>query len=365
MKNIYRLAWMFIVMSLVFACQNDTVPTRREIIYDENQAPVITDLYEGEHPIFEYVEGIFDWDVEIEAFNGIDSIFLNGELYRTFGDGQLRYTSAIGVEMPDADSAIVELSVMDEIGLSTTFPPFYIYAKGRIPSPYLIMDWPNAYTAVYQPTDEGYLHLPKHAGTNYANKIGWVDVPVESDMEISSKLMGAPWQGAKVGWPEIGYGFGVDAPDGTKCMRVTPTVGYMFNLIAFDTPVQEKLIADVKDRKRKFMVDVYVDDSNTTVFNLNDHGHIVLGMANVAKYHSDKPQEGQDNAMSADITKTNEWETLVFELDPNNPYARTKGDVEDNEVDMFILFVSPHFNSEGIPLTDAKYYFKNLRVEKI
>lgn len=365
MEHINKLIRVFIMAMAVFACQDETEPTQREIIYDKNQPPVISNLYEGECPIFEYVEGAFDWEVKIEAFNGIDSIFLNNELFRTFGDGRLRYNTTVAVEMPDTDSVIVELKVIDELGLSTTFSPFYIYAKGRIPSPYLIMDWPNAYTKVYAPTDEGYLHLPKHTNTNYGERIGWVDVAIDSDMEISSILMGAPWQGVKEGWPEIAYGLGVDAPDGTKAMRVTPTVGYMINMLAFNAPVQEKLIADVKENKRKFMVDVYVDDSNTTVFNLNDHGHIVLGMANVAKYHNDKPQEGQDKALSANITKINEWETLTFELDPNNSYARTKGDVEDNEVDMFILFVAPHFNNEGVPLTDARYYFKNLRVEKI
>jgi len=364
MKNIIKAVGILIIAILFHACDDDTIPTRKVIVYDDQQPPVITNLSEEEHPILVYVEGVFNWDVEIEAFNGIDSILLNGEVCRTFGDGQLRYTSSLSVVMPDADSAKVELKVTDEIGLATTYPPFYIYAKGRIPSPYLIMDWTSSYSAVYGPTDEGYLQLPKHAGTGYGDKIGWVDAPVESDMAISHILMGAPWQGVREGWPEIGYGFGVESPDGQKCMSVTPTTGYMFNMIAFDTPVQEKLITDVKEHKRQLMVDVYVDDTSTSVFNLNDHGHVALGMGNIAKFHSDKPQEGQDNALSADITKTNEWETLVFELDPNNGYARTKGDVEDNEVDMFVFFVAPHFNSEGIPLTDAKYYFKNLRVEK-
>ncbi len=364
MKNIIYLSTLFLVVLFFQSCEDDTVPTR-DVIIITNEPPTITLLSEIPDRLELYVEDIYALDVMIEAKDGIDSIIVNDKLIQKYGNGQLKYSTGIPIEMADVDSMLVELKVVDDNGLTTMFPPFYVFAKGRIPSPFLIMNWSSAYTTVYASTDDEFLVLPLHAGTGYNTSIGWTDIPVESDIEgMTNILMGAPWQGKKDGYPEIAFNWGVDAPDGEKSMIITPIVSYMFNLMSLGTPIPEKLIADVVAVKRKFMIDVYVDNSNSVDFNLTDHSEIVLNLANVAKFHNDVPKTGQDDAMSARITKVGEWETLTFELDPNSIYGRTMRDVENNEVDMLFILVAPHFNNEELPIPDAKFYFQNLRIEK-
>ena len=365
MKKTFYRAVLLILVCFVQACENTTEVTQLKIIHDENLTPTITHNEAIEEPILVYVDDTYVLDVTIEALNGIDAIYLNDELYKKYGNGQLIHDLPIEVVMPDELNYDVNLKVVDEIGLVSDFPTITLTAKGFIPSPYLLMDWKNAHTNVYAFGDPEYLIFPQYdEGSGYVKSLGWTAVPVASDMETSSILVGAAWQGNNEAWPTNIFNYGVESPDGQLSMKITPVVNFMPVLIPLGTSMEEKLVIDVRAKKRKVKVDVFIDAVGTTDFDINLHGEVTFGMSNTAKFHADKPKLGQDTGASANATKTGEWETLTFELDPNNSYARTLYDVDDSEVDMLILNVSPHFNNEGVVLTDATYYFKNLRIEK-
>lgn len=365
-----KILYLLQIVVLVGICScEETVPTQRVVVYDDKQPPVIVNLDSAAGPLYTWVDSEYKWNVNISAYNGIDSIIVNGKPFKVFNNGQLIYNTPISVYMSDVYSLEITLRVVDEIGLSTECAPFYIYAQGRIPSPYLLLDWSLNNYAVVTTDNPEYVRFPREVATPTTGVDqywgSWLKPSVSSDLGITSVLMGVAWNGSKYGTDNFAYGFGVQAPDGSKALSIKQTVYFMLNAIVLNTNISEKIIYDLKNGNRELKLDVFVDTSNSTAFNINSHGQICIGMGNVSKFHNDTPQQGQDNGMSARISKTGEWETLTFKLDPNNSYIRTKNDINNDEVNMLFLMPSPHFKGDGVALSDAVYYFKNLRVEKV
>ncbi len=401
---IYSLIALFIASS---AC-DEVMPTQDVVIYDETKLPTIT--LREELPETAPVESTLEIKAKLEAFNGIDSIFLNGDLVRVFGNGQISYEASIPFLMPDQDSVKLQIRVKDELGLSTYSEEYVVKAAGRLPSPFLLCDFAQGNAEFIETSDARHIDFPladiaqntADGKPTYSDNIGWYEVATESSQEdISKVLLGGVSMNTvnnQDKWPYVNtYGaqaplmFGEEntamcvrhhfidvAPDGnvglTKWKPITP---YFMNKLYFGTNINNILIADIIEERRVVKLDIYVDTEHTNEtnpdaqfdFDLSKHGLVVIGLANSAKFNNTSTggnkKSGQDYGMSANMTTTNAWETLTFTIDPGNFFANCTPDkplVEANEIDMMTFFIAAQ--RSGASSSNAKYYIKNLRVEK-
>ncbi len=403
---IYSLIALFIAST---AC-DEAKPTQDVVIYDESKLPTIT--LTKELPETAPVESTFEIKAKLEAFNGIDSIFLNGDLVRVFGNGQITYEASIPFVMPDQDSAMFRIRVKDELGLSIYSEQYVVKAAGRLPSPFLLCDFAQGDAEFIEITDPRHLDFPiadKAQNTaegkpTYSDNVGWFEVATESSQEdiIKVRLGGVAMNSVNNldKWPYVNtYGaevplmFGEQgtamcvrhhftdvAPDGnvdlTKWRPISP---FFMNKLYFGANINDILIADIIREKRVVKLDIYVDTEHTNEtnpnaefnFDLSKHGIVALGLANSEKFNNTtsngNKKSGQDYGMVANITSTNAWETLTFTLDPGNYFVNCTPDkplIEANEVNMMTFFIAAQRGGTGITSSNAKYYIKNLRVEK-
>ena len=497
-KNSIFISLLAIIFGLCYSCNEETLPTRDSIVYDKTKGPIITSNIDLETEMF--VDSNAIWDVDINAYNGIDTIFLNDSVIHAFGDGQLKYNgieitmpsqeeyevklsvkdeagletihppftinvkgkptiisnvdlkpvmfvdskaiwdvdinahngidtiflnnsaihtfgdgqfnhNGIEITMPDQEEYEVVLSVKDVFGFETTYPAFTLTAKGRITSPFMICDFTTAGATVIGKESERRPLFPKanavDGGSLYSANAGWIDATMVSDLENQTTVRyGAPsmgttnnadkWkhvstfgavapnkEGNSVSALLVRHHFKDVAPDGNVgAIKWKPAPVFFLNKLVFDAPLLEPLVADLVASKRVFKIDIYVDTKSTADtdpnkkynFDLTKHDMVALGMANVAKFNNTTSKggerSGQDHGMVAYITQTDAWETLTFELDPSNTFVHTNTalPIGNNEIDMLTLFISAQTTKTGSVtnvVSNAKYYLSNLRVEKV
>ena len=407
-KNSIFISLLAIIFGLCYSCNEETLPTRDSIVYDKTKGPIITSNIDLETEMF--VDSNAIWDVDINAYNGIDTIFLNDSVIHAFGDGQLKH-NGIEITMPAQEEYEVKLRVKDEAGLETTYPAFTITAKGGIASPFMICDFTTAGATVIGKESDRRPLFPKanavEGNSLYSANAGWIDATMVSDLENQTTVRyGAPsmgttnnadkWkhvstfgavapnkEGNSVSALLVRHHFKDVAPDGNVgAIKWKPAPVFFLNKLVFDAPLLEPLVADLVASKRVFKIDIYVDTKNTADtdptakydFDLTKHNMVALGMANVAKFNNTTnkgdARSGQDHGMVARITQTDAWETLTFELDPGNTFVHTNTafSIGNNEIDMLTLFISAQTTKTGSVtnvVSNAKYYLSNLRVEKV
>ena len=373
-NNIFTLLFIA-ALALFCSCESDVIPTRDSVHYDKSKSPVI--ISNNDLTNVEVAVGAkANWSVDFEAYNGIQSIVLNGEELFAFGNGQLTFSTTLSIVMPDADLHSVELTVVDELGLETNYPPFNLVAGGRLPSSYLICGLASG-SAI--PLKDGVgndrrVVFPSYANVSnniYSTNMGWVDATVETDLESKQVRVGVPMfnnAANKPKWPSLLFDFGAQSPSGDKALAFTHG-GNSFRLtkLAFDEAIIEQLIEDVVDtKKRVFRMDIFVEPLAVgSTFDLDLHKQVVLGMSSIKKFNNTGSKAGQDDVMSANITKVGEWETITFQMDPTNSYIPTKGDLSNSEIDMLLLLISPKFKTETKIVSNATYYLRNLRIEEL
>lgn len=403
MKNNIFILLLVAISGLFYSCESDVVPTQDIVEYDDSKVPVIVSKNDLTNTAV-IVGDDFNWGVEIEAYNGIESISLNGDVLNTFGNGQIKYSRQIIIEMPDKESHDVSLVVEDERGLKTTMA--FAMTRGKIQSPYIISDFIHAEASIVGKTSATNVVarrvlLPKYTNNYATQNFVWFDGKVESDINATNIRFGSPGfnGGANAGqgiaaihhddWEELAE-FGATAPayedeTETKALRFNlfPRKGKMKTMFALDAPLNVELITDVVDNEtRVFKVDVYVKTTdganhpfvtkwsgNLTPLDITNsaHSRFALGLSSTSKFFDTAPKTGQDHGMIATLTEVDKWETLTFQFNAAEAeeFANilTTGDVENDEVDMLILAVSPTTTAEKIP--NATYYFKNLRIETV
>ncbi len=135
MKKFIDILIVFTIFMAVASCHK-VERTYDTVIYDESQVPIIIAKSE---PRALYAGQEYNWDVRIEAFNGIKDVKINGEVILSYNNGQFIHDGTIPIVMPATDNYRVLLVVTDELDNATSYPEFTIALLDEATSTRLVM----------------------------------------------------------------------------------------------------------------------------------------------------------------------------------------------------------------------------------
>ncbi len=403
MKRITNIVLPLVALLYIVSCHK-VEPTYDKVVYDSSKSPIIS---AKNVPIALFTEERYEWEISVEAFNGIKDIKVNDEVILSYNNGQFIYQGIIPIVMPDVENFTVSLVVTDELDNETHYPDFTIASRSHIKSPfYLIKDFSGAGEILYTGNERRpELTYAVTFSENIAKNFGWQEVNITSDLDpntYSTIRYGMPSMNLTnniTKW-EHAVQFNAKNPNdntsGTMLLKNhfyqeataagTSTTGlyssmasYALSLIHFGTALDSRVITDVMAGIRCVKLDIYVDtkdvsDPNTEYnYDPTKHYKVSLAMACESRYNNtgSTKREGQGQGAMAIIDQTDRWVTLSFnsvgyEENPfTEPNPAPKNPPSTSEVDMIVLHVSPQVGGDGIKVSNAKYYIKNLRIEKV